>query len=647
MATRLLFSLCILPILGVLIYSNSFEGSFVFDDIGFIVNNLAIRNLGDFSFLWELLSQPSRFVGFVSLSLDYHFYQLSPVGYHLTNILIHILTSLLVYCFVKLILSTEKFKESVFKKNSDLLSICAAVIFIAHPVQTQAVTYISQRFASLATLFYLASLCSYVKGRLVSSKKFSLICFLCTALFGLLGMFTKEIVITLPIMIFVTELFFLKQNANPSSIKNLKRWFFCIPLFLSLSVIPAIFSFNFKSFLFAKRISESHDGDILTLGPYLLTQLRVAVQFLKLLVLPLGQNLDYDFPASFNFFEIPVLTSLLVLIITFVAGIYWRKRSPLLFYGIMWFFITFSANLAPRRHVIFEHKLYLISVGFCIFVTIGLFQLLKDKRKFIVGIALMVSILSLLTFQRNKVWKNEISLWSDVVKKSPNKQRPHINLGSAYLAKKEYEKAIKHLSLALKVDRPHAKGHLNRGVAFAALGEYDLALHDYNAALEIEEKFDEAYINRGILFALKEQNDLALLDFNKAIFMNPKVADSYFNRGNVYKGLGELDLALSDYSRALFLNDSHSGAYRDRGVIYLRKGQYERAMSDFEKAIKLKASSLDRVYSNRGIVYLQSGQYVAAINNFERALSINPQLESARHNLEYVRQRIKKSGPHQ
>ena len=268
------FSILFLFIAGFLLYANSFKGSFHFDDYAFIVNNRALREIGNLKGIWDVMGVPTRFVALYSFAINYQIHGLNVVGFHVTNTLIHCLTAVSIFILVRLVLSVPKMQESLEAKSQLFIPLLAALIFIAHPIQTQAVTYISQRFASLASLFYVAALIFYLKARLITeeSKRRGVFIFLCF-LSGLLGMFTKEIVITLPLMIIFVECFLF----GGGFIRQHKLLF--VGLGMMILLIPAMFNFQVMTMFFAPRPSESHPGDIITYVPYLLTQVRVLFIF--------------------------------------------------------------------------------------------------------------------------------------------------------------------------------------------------------------------------------------------------------------------------------------------------------------------------------------------------------------------------------
>lgn len=196
---------------GFIAYSNTFHNSFHFDDGSSITDNFAIRDLQNLRNIWNFW--PSRFITYLSFSINYHFHQLNVFGYHLVNLLVHIISAILIFYFIFLTFSTPKMKDANITKHANVIAFFVALIFLAHPIQTQAVTYITQRIASLATLFYLASLIFYIKSRLLEERLINgNIYYFLSLIMAVIAMFTKEITITLPFVILLYEIHFLKQK---------------------------------------------------------------------------------------------------------------------------------------------------------------------------------------------------------------------------------------------------------------------------------------------------------------------------------------------------------------------------------------------------------------------------------------------------
>jgi len=551
-----LFSIIIIPCLGILVYFNTLFVPFQFDDIPYIVDNPFIRNIHHLQDIWRFC--PCRFVAFFSIAFNYHYHQLNVFHYHLFNLTVHLISAMLVWWLTLLTLSTPALKGDKITAHAKLVALLVGLVFISHPIQTEAVTYIWQRAASMGALFYLASLCFYVKARLyicTGGHKVRLY-YILSLMMVILAMFTKETAITLPLVILLYELCFLNVGEELVS----SRWRDLSPFLLTLFIIPLTMLLT-KSARFQEiqRVVQGPEG----ISPihYLLTQFRVMITYIRLAFLPFNQNLDYDYPIYKSIFEWPVLISFL-----FLAGILFGAKQlfskyRLVAFSIFWFFLTLlpESSFLPLQDVIFEHRLYLPLVGFSLFLVSCAYYLFgKNSLKLIVIILLiLIAGYSVLTYQRNKVWRDESTLWGDTVAKSLHKARPFNN----------------------------------RGLAYFHQGNFLKAISDYNKAIEINPHYAEAYNNRGLILAQKGYSPEAVLDFNKAIEINPKYADAYNNRGIVYAIQGDFNQAISNLSQAIKINSNDAEAYCNRGSAYYGEGNITQASSDYNRANEINPNS--------------------------------------------------------
>lgn len=537
---------------ALIVYGQTVHYTFHFDDYYFITENLKIRDITDFKDVWNSLGKPSRLVGMYSFALNYHVHQNAVFGYHLVNILIHIINGYLVWWLVLLTLKPAPGKDD----RRELIALATALMFVCHPLNTQAVTYISQRFASLATLFYLAALCLYIQGRLLTGGKRT-IAFVFSLLAAVLGMFTKQIVLTLPVMILLYEYCFRGEG------KKLKviRWPLALVLLALFLVVPTLHSWDFSRLFDVRIESRSHDGDIITSYNYMLTQFRVIPTYIRLLFFPVGQTLDYDFTVSNRFWVWPVWGGMLFILSIIVYGVFSLKRRVCIGFGILWFFLTLSieSTFIPIYQVIFEHRCYLPGVGFLFALNMFLSDQLKSRRKYLVSIGLIIAVLAWAAHKRNQVWENETTLWQDIKLKATGKLRPYIHLGVSYIMK----------------------------------GEYDSALNEFNQALLIRDDDFKVYHNRGIVYDMKGDYKNALDDYTKAIALNDRAAVSYSNRANILVRLKEYNKAFRDYSKAIETG-AYPDAYQGRGNLYFMAGRYEEALKDFLRAKELGSPIDDR-----------------------------------------------------
>ena len=526
--------------------------------------------------------------------------------------------------FVLLLITIPSIKNDKVIKNKDLIALFSALLFVSHPVQTQAIVYITQRFASLATLFYLLSVFLYVKARLINGKlKIRSVCFVGSALAALMAMFTKEISITIPIMILLIEGLLFGSIEGKESVfgcfkGNKKSWIFLIILLAFFLIIPKLFNFSVINQLFSPKQSNSHDGDIITFGRYLLTQFRVFATFVKLLFIPIGQNIDYDFALSKSFLNAATMLSFITFSLTIVIGIMLRKKNVLASLGILWVYVTFLPNFIPRADLIFEHKLYLISFGFCLLVSITVFEKFRSKRYAVCFLCGIICTYSLLTYQRNKIWSSEVSLWSDAAKKSPYKSRVLNNLGFAYLKQKEYDLAFQNFNKVLAHNPVFVRSYDNRGTVYHHWNKYELALSDFNQAIELNPRFARVYYNRGNLYRDKKKYDLALGDYTKAIELQNNYTLAYNNRGNVHNFKGEYELAVLDYNKVMELNPGFTRVYNNRGAVYIVTKQYDLALKDLNKIINLEPQRA-KAYYNRSYVYRIKKDYEKALDDAIKA----------------------------
>jgi hypothetical protein len=401
----------------LIVYSNTFNSTFHFDDTPQIVENLKLRDLKN---LPEII-KGARGVTMATFAMNYAAGGLNVVGYHIVNTWIHIINGILVYFLVFLTLSRIS-TDTVWSKR---IAAFSALLFALHPVQTQAVTYIVQRMESLASLFFLAGLLIFLKAATASTQKKRLILYACVVLTFIAGFKSKEIAITLPAVIFLYDLYFLSGG----SIRGVAvRWplyaiLAVIVVYLSISTIVPMGGFGdlseessglagLAAAPAAEPPSAGFGVESITPKEYLFTQLNVLFYYMTLLVVPANQNLDYDFPVSGAFFETPQLNegtalnipipppavSLVLHMAVIGLAVYFfirsrKKPGPrglAASFFILWFYIILSptSSFIPILDVIFEHRVYLPSLGFFVVFAIAFdwsFSYIEKMRKSAAG----------------------------------------------------------------------------------------------------------------------------------------------------------------------------------------------------------------------------------------------------------------------
>lgn len=576
-------------------------------------------------------------MGFFSFALNYSLGGLDVWGYHLVNILIHITNGLLVYTLVVLLFRAADASPEV--ASARLIALATALLFIAHPLQTQAVTYIVQRFTLLATLFYLLGVVAYIQWRLSSREGRGGLWGYGVALVAtVLAMKSKELGFTLPLMLMSVELVFFGPPTK-------RQWAFLIPFFLILPI-------GFLSRFDALGEAEAFSTQAITLSwpDYVVTQLRVIVTYLRLLVVPVRQNLDYDYPIYHSLLDGPVVVSLLLLLTLGGAAVavLWRTaRGPqsafarLAAFGVLWFFITLLAECAlfPMRDVILEHRLYLPSVGillsFCVAYGWGAAQVRPSRYRGAIIFLPMAAILltfSVATVWRNTIWKDGVTLWEDVVEKSPDKLRARTHLGNAYIAQRRVADAVREYQVVVQGEPGSSLAHYNLGVAYRDQGQLGKAFSELQKALHLKPNFPEARNALGDIYKTSGKWAEATAEYQLAVGLSPEYADAHHNLGMAYSAQKRPDEAMREYETAVRLRPEFVDAYNNLGMAYADQGRVDDAVRAFQAAIRLQPDYAD-AHNNLGIVYSATGRLDDAVGEYQLTLRLQPGYAGTHFNL--------------
>jgi hypothetical protein len=508
-------------LLGLFAYSNSFHGPFVFDDRQNIRDNTVIRDLSNYLASWAGYRwMPQRFVAYLTFALNYRLGALEVAGYHAFNVGIHLLCALLVYALVVLTFRTPRLEASSLAPWSRAVAFAASALFVTHPVQTQAVTYIVQRITSLATLFYVLSVVLYAWWRLSleaqARPKRRAAVYTLALLSTIAAMKTKEIAFTLPFVIVLYELAFFEGRRS--------RLLRLAPFLATALVIPATLLDLHGSggAVLAETGARTRADSTLPRLDYLRTEIAVIGTYLRLLVLPVGQNFDYEYPIYRSFLTPRVLSSLALIASLLAAGIWLHRRSTmggerrsidpaarLVSFGIGWFFITLlvESSVIPIDDVINEHRVYLPSIGLFGGIATGGALLLKrvpraDPARITALAALLLAILlAVATLRRNAVWGSDVSLWADTAAKSPNKVRVLGNLAVALAAAGYPAEGVLPLRRAVNLEPRNAIARLQLGAALAALGRTAEAEPELRESIRLDPKRPEPLFNLGLLLS--------------------------------------------------------------------------------------------------------------------------------------------------
>lgn len=514
-------------------YMGTFYYPFQFDEEAFLARADSAVIFKDVKTIWNF--NPARFVNFLTFGVNRWIGGTDTFGYHIVNFSIHALNGFVIFWLAGMLSANTAGNGAETGGTAwRFYPLFAALVFVAHPIQTQAVTYIWQRATSLSALFYLLSLALYARSRLAGESRWrglpSGSMFLSLALFsGFMAMLTKQIAVTLPVAVVLMELCFFSGSWT-----GVRKKAPVLALFLPLLlVIPLLSAFGMS-----RENSDigSRAANVLSHKEYLLTQFNVIATYIRLLFYPAGQNLDYDYPVAGSIGD--SLASLSLLAGLLGTALAMRRRNRLVSFGLLFFFLALSveSSIFPLEDVIFEHRAYLPSAGFIMAVVAALFTAADgfDKRvgggkaipATVVLMAVIVTSLTIATRMRNEVWRDKEALWLDVVRKSPNKLRGYFHLGMYYTDKGDVEKAMEQYRTALKINPSSTFAHLKLGRLYGKRGDTDSAISEYALAQKSDPGFALAPLLIGDAYMKKGNAGLARDYYLKALDASPGLVDA-------------------------------------------------------------------------------------------------------------------------
>lgn len=521
------FVLLILVIAGFFVYFNSFSNQLFWDDDDGIINNAYIK---DFSYFPKYFSENLiagsgqisnywRPLTLLSFAIDYHLFGLNPAGYHFTNLLWHIIAAWLIYLlFYKL-------------SRRSWLSFWPALIFLVHPLQTEAVTYVSGRADPMAAVFVLLSLLAYVIYRQKKQKLFlglSLLSFL-------MALLNKEQSIMLPALIFIVEFFFFFDK---------RQWRRSLILFLPFALISLIYFLtriyflNFNDLLAGVNYVGGYDNSLKT---RLLTFTYVFIKFLALLFAPFKLHMAYEVAPVTSFFSWSVgLFILTIAVFAYVIKKYWT-RDKLVVFGLAWFLILLwpRTNIISINRPLYEHWLYLPLAGFWLALILLVEKLKINKKISLAVLIVLISFFSFLTIRRNFDWHDPITFYEKNLKYTPNSYIQHNNLGMAYASAGRHQEAIKEYQTAISLADVYPQVHYNLGNSLVSINNLKEAEKEYYKAIKISPSFSLPYLNL-LKLAILDQNKTKLQDillkikanFSEEYYLN-QAFYSYYYLGDV------------------------------------------------------------------------------------------------------------------
>jgi tetratricopeptide (TPR) repeat protein len=585
-------------------YVNAWPNSFHFDDIEGIVRNPMIRDVGkipsyftDIKMSVRAGAKDYRPVVLVSYALDYARSGLDPSGFRMTNMAIHILVAWLLFTIAENIFERRPLNlPSGLSLPAWQPAGIAAALFAVHTVNSEAVDYIWARSASLAALFYLASFYCFMRGPWGgTSWRWHI-----AGLLGfVIGLCTKATIVTLPVALILYEMLILAPpGQEPLTLfwrepGRLKKYLPVGAVFFGYVLFRFVYIPGLFMRIAANRPEETPPW------VYLVTQFRAWVYYIRLYLWPHPLITDYaGFGWSRSLADAQVLFALAIICMIVALALWMRRANPVLTFFIAWFFVTLlpEASFIPLATAVNGYRPYLAYAGLSVAAAILLFKATAwfggaGKAPLIYAGVFGVILCSLVgaTLARNLTWRNEATLWDDVLAKDPTNARAYANLALRSAAENNYSDAF------AKLDR----------------------------AISLDSTKDYPYMLRGYLKLQLQRYDDALDDLTRAIELWPRSPFNFFYRGELYRRTGQLDKALADYRAALALLPFYTDSYISIALTLMDKSDIDGAIEACRKVLEIDAND-PRSYHCLGSIAMEQQRYVDAIRAYQRGIERRP-----------------------
>ncbi|MDD5530743.1 MAG: tetratricopeptide repeat protein [bacterium] len=593
-------------ILGIIVYTNSFRNEFVYDDIGIIKENVYIKDWHNFLKIFNTdlfcLGNKTDVKYFkyyrplqtLSNMVDYSFWKFNASGYHLTNLIWHIVNAILVYFLIYLI--TRLWKPSLI----------AGLLFVAHPIFTEAVSYVSGRADLMFTCFSLLSLILFIKYTRIppSTRKYY---YVGSVISFALALLSKEAAISMFFIIVMYDWLFARDSSPVLPKDRIMRhlsFFLVVVVYMGLRISAVGFD----------KVHGLETGVYLKL----LAICKSLALYTSLLFFPVNLHMDRiisPVTGKAGILNPPVLISVILLMLIIFITVKSYKYSRTIFFGILWFLLS----IVPVFFVVLlkagEHVVYFPSIGIFLALAVLAAKIWEhsnvSKTKWLQKIlticfAILICIYSALTIKQNNIWKNGFTLYSNILKYSPGNSIAHNNLGVYYKTKGLGEEAIK----------------------------------EYNEALRLNPNYAEAHSNLAIVYGEKGLLDNAIEEFKKVLILNPDYTRASINLGNAYVQKGLPGEAVKEYRKALTINPACAEIHNNLALVYAREKLLDEALKELTIALTLKPDYVD-AHNNIGEIYRVKGMFNEAIKEYKKALEINPNYKTAQQNLSKLEQNMK------
>ena len=565
-------------ILTFLVYLPNLSADFVsWDDPDYVVDNLLIRDLSNLS---QILSTPIQGnyhpLTMLSLAINYAISGLDAWSYHLFNILLHLLNSLLVFRLA--------FKLS---KGSSIIAFTTALLFALHPMHVESVAWVTERKDVLYSFFFLLGLISYTRFLDENNKKQ----FWASVVFFVLSLASKPAAVVFPLALITIDILRQRKINLRNLLEKTPFWV----LALAMGVLTYLAQEE-------KGAVGSHTFDT---GTRILMGFYGIMMYIVKLFLPTNMAAFYPYNSinialPTEYYIAPLISIGLIALIAFT----WNKNRVYAF-GILFFIVNLLLVLQflpVGSAIIADRYTYLPYFG--LFFIIGWLINKYAKENVLKATYLIVpiaAILSLITYKQVQVWDNSAALWDNAIIASPS-SRAYNNRALIFKnEERNFQKAVEYYTLAIGINVVDHEAYTNRGNIYFETAQYDIAKQDYLKALSIKPDYNVAHDNLGALYAMNRQYDSALVHLNRAISLDPSYFPPYKNRALCYVVNNQHQLAIADYEKYLLGRPDDADVLNTVGSSYRAIGKLQDAVNAISKAISIKQAP--EFFMNRAVTY--------------------------------------------
>jgi tetratricopeptide (TPR) repeat protein len=626
----------LLVLVNAAVYSRSLNVPFIFDDLTSIPDNPNIRTLWP---PWMSMAPPPQLgaaggrplVG-LSLAVNYAIGGLNVRGYHVFNVLVHILAALALWGVVALTLASPRLRGRSGGRGA---AFAVAFVWSVHPLLTEPVAYIVQRTELMMGLFYLLTLYAALRAwDSVRPERWEIAAVVACAL----GMACKEVMVTAPLMVVIHDLL-LRGQPWRELMRRRQRLYVGLAATWAVLILILAGGAQFKGAL----TSAGHVGPL----AYLWLQAKAIVHYLRLCLWPWPLRLAYDWQTPSLLGGLPYALVVLALIAGALAA---RRSRPWLTFAACWFFLILAptSSIIPLpTEMLAERRMYLPSAAVIALVVLGVRALLvrlqggetpaTPLRPVVsaAAVALAVAILGFVSWQRLHDYRTVLAIWTDSVAKAPRNPVAQNNLGMALAFAGRVDDALERFREALDLDPGRSLSHYNLGYTLAHQGKYPEAIGHLREAIRLNPKDAGAHYALATSLVATGERGLGMRHFEEAVALRPDDGEVHREMANALVAEGDLGGAARHYEEALRLDPSDSRAHSKYGNLLTTLGRHAEAADQYREALRLNPADA-RTRNNLATALLRLGHGPEAVSELERALRDDPRYALGHYNLANV-----------